>query len=38
MFHNCDNAIIRVFILRFTYNYMRRFLDLEKVNDNDDIQ
>ena len=32
MFHNCDNIIIRVLILGYTYNYMNKFLDLSEKN------
>ena len=32
MLHNCDNIIIRVLILGYTYNYMNKFLDLSEDN------
>ena len=32
MFHNCDNIVIRVLILWYTYNYMNKFLDLSEDN------
>ena len=32
MFQNCDNAIIRVLILGYTYTYMSKFLELSEDN------